>query len=277
MAGEAAAVQRPGRLLAEARAARNLAVAEVAQQLKLSASQVEALEADAYEQLPGPVFVRGFVRNYARFLELDVEALVAAVDLPRAPLHATSAVPLSRDIPFPEQRSRKWVPYALILATAVGALVLFEFFFSSQDGVVVSTVPPSPVPVVIQAEPPLPVRVPAPDAVAPATTVPQPEAVTPAEPGSAAPQPVAPVDKTSAGTASLHFVFEAPSWIEVRDRDDRILYSQLNPAGTEQRLQGRPPLNLVVGNAQGVRLNFNGQPFDLAPHTRVEVARFTLE
>ena len=72
-------------------------------------------------------------------------------------------------------------------------------------------------------------------------------------------------------------MFEIPSWVEVRDRNDRVLFSQLNPPGTEQQVQGRLPLSVVVGNARGVRLTYNGQPFDLAPHTRVEVARFTLE
>ncbi len=64
----------PGAALAAAREALNLSVAEVARQLKLSVSQIEALEAGAYEKLPGPVFVRGFIRNYARLLRLDPEA-----------------------------------------------------------------------------------------------------------------------------------------------------------------------------------------------------------
>ena len=77
--------------------------------------------------------------------------------------------------------------------------------------------------------------------------------------------------------ADLHFVFETASWVEVRDRNERILFSQLNPVGTEHRMQGRRPLSLVIGNARGVRLTYNGQPFDLMPHTKVDVARFTLE
>ncbi len=81
----------------------------------------------------------------------------------------------------------------------------------------------------------------------------------------------------SSAVAEMHFTFTTESWVEVRDRNNRILLSQLNPAGTEQRLQGRTPLTLVVGNAHGVRLTYKGAPVDLAPHTRVEVARLTLE
>lgn len=270
---------RPGQMLAEARAARNLTVAEVAQQLKLSASQVEALESDAYDRLPGPVFVRGFVRNYARLLDLDADALVGKVELPRVPSSASAAIPLSRNIPFPERGRTNWLPYASALVLVIGAVVLFEFFFSAPNDVVVSAVTPKPVAVPDVVQPALPVQEAVPAAPLP---VPQTEVLAVAavaEPlATPAAKPVPPpVPQQSAGMAELHFVFKTASWIEVRDRNQRILFSQLNPVGTEHRMQGRPPLSLVIGNARGVRLSYNGQPFDLAPHTRVEVARFTLE
>jgi cytoskeleton protein RodZ len=72
-------------------------------------------------------------------------------------------------------------------------------------------------------------------------------------------------------------VFERQSWVEVRDRDDRIVFSQLNPAGAVQIVHGLPPLNVVIGNASGVKVTYKGRVMDLAPHTKVEVARFTLD
>ena len=265
-----AAVPRPGQALAEARAARNLSVADVALQLKLSVSQIVALEADAYDKLPGPVFVRGFVRNYARLLELDADALADTVDLPQVSRPASAAVPQSRNIPFPERRPANWRPYALVLAMLIGAVVLFELYFSAPPVMMVSAVSPQPVSVPATPAPPAAPVDPLSQAPSPA----EPAAPAPAPAESATPQ--APAAKT-AGTAELRFVFEIPSWVEVRDRNDRVLFSQLNPPGTEQQVQGRLPLSVVVGNARGVRLTYNGQPFDLAPHTRVEVARFTLE
>ena len=83
--------------------------------------------------------------------------------------------------------------------------------------------------------------------------------------------------KPQTGMAELRFVFETDSWVEVRDGKDRILFSQLNPVGAEHRMQARRPVSLVIGNARGVKLTYNGEAFDLTPHTRVEVARFTLE
>ena len=270
---------RPGRVLAEARAARNLTVAEVAQQLKLSVTQVDALESDAYDRLPGTVFVRGFVRNYARLLDLDADALVSRVELPRVPSSASAAIPLSRNIPFPEQGRTSWLLYASALVLVIGAVVLFEIFFSAPTDVVVSAVTPKPVAAPDVVQPALPVQ-----AGAPATpqALPQTEVVAVAavaEPvATPAARPVpSPVPQQPAGMAELHFVFETASWVEVRDRNERILFSQLNPVGTVHRMEGRRPLKLVIGNARGVRLTYNGQAFDLAPHTQVEVARFTLE
>ena len=226
--------QRPGRMLADARADKKLSVAEVAQQLKLSTGQIEALEADAYDRLPGPVFVRGFVRNYARLLDLDGESLVATLNMRFDSAPASVAVPHSHNIPFPDQRPVKWPRYA------AGLLLL-----------VIGIEPPVLVPVASEEKPE--------------------EKITEV----AAAVPAAPAKRKD--IAELHFVFDAESWVAVRDGKDRLLFSQLNPAGTEYHLQAKPPLSVVVGNARGARLLYNGQPFDLAPHTQVEVARFTLE
>lgn len=268
VAGDAASL-RPGRALAEARAARNLTVAEVAQQLKLSATQVEALESDAYDRLPGRVFVRGFVRNYAKLLDLDAEALAANVELPHVPSPASAAVPLSRNIPFPEKGRANWVPYALVLALIVGAVVFFEVFFSTPSAVVVSAVTPKPAEMAEVQVTPVTEEV---------SAAPQPSPQEDVVASAVATQPaVTAAPPAQAGMAELHFVFETDSWVEVRDRNERILFSQLNPVGSEHHMQGRRPLSLVIGNARGVRLTYNGQPYDLTPHTRVDVARFTLE
>ena len=73
----------------------------------------------------------------------------------------------------------------------------------------------------------------------------------------------------------LHF--DAESWVEIRDGTGKVLMSQLNRAGTEKEVQGTPPFSVVIGNAQHVRVTYNDEPFDLTPHIRVEVARFTLK
>jgi cytoskeleton protein RodZ len=65
-----------GRLVA-AREAQGLTLAVVANKLRLSAAILQALESDRYEDLPEPIFVRGYLRAYARLLEMDQKVLVA--------------------------------------------------------------------------------------------------------------------------------------------------------------------------------------------------------
>jgi cytoskeleton protein RodZ len=63
----------------------------------------------------------------------------------------------------------------------------------------------------------------------------------------------------------------------VRDAKGRLLLSRLNPAGSDAEITGRPPFNVIVGNAPEVQLYYNDHEFDLEPHTKVAVARFTVE
>lgn len=69
----------PGSRLRRAREARGQSVHEVAFALKLSPRQIEALERDDFAALPGMAFVRGFMRNYARYVGMDAAPLLDEV------------------------------------------------------------------------------------------------------------------------------------------------------------------------------------------------------
>jgi cytoskeleton protein RodZ len=98
-----------------------------------------------------------------------------------------------------------------------------------------------------------------------------------AEAAPAAEEQLAPAKPVAGGLHRIVVRCEQEAWIEIRDGLDRLLVSSLNPAGTERAVRGRAPFNLVIGNAQHVRVTYDDQPVDLQPHTRVEVARFTLQ
>ncbi len=286
------APELPVAALATARQAQNLSVADAARQLKLSVSQIEALEAGDFGKLPGTIFVRGFIRNYARLLKLDADALLLSVDrtLPTQP--AREEVPPSREIPFPTEQPRRGPWYALALVLLLGGLAAFEFFWNEPESAVSKPVTP-PVTAVQKIELPAPVETPAGSDPAKATEVPLTAPATPSSgvPPSANEQNKAVADVPAAGQAAasessrqplpgerpLRLVFKTESWAEVRDRSGKIVFSQINPAGSQQQFYGMPPLSVVIGNAHGVQLTYNGQPVDLARHTKVDVARFTLE
>ena len=65
-----------GAELAAARQALGLEVGDVAQQLKFAPRQIEALEQERFGALPGPTIARGMLRNYARLIKLDADALI---------------------------------------------------------------------------------------------------------------------------------------------------------------------------------------------------------
>ena len=75
---------------------------------------------------------------------------------------------------------------------------------------------------------------------------------------------------------TLALTYKDASWTEIRDRTGRVLLSRMNDGGQTQTVAGQPPFDLTIGNAADVTLRYNGKPVDLAPHTRQNVARFTL-
>ena len=79
------------------------------------------------------------------------------------------------------------------------------------------------------------------------------------------------------GSSVLSFVCQGESWIEVVDGRGKALISRRFSAGESGEAIGRAPFSIVVGNASRVKMTYNGNPFDLTPHTRVAVARVTLK
>ena len=84
-----------GAALLKERRRQGLSLGDISRQLKLSVRQVEALERDDYSAYKGPVFIHGFIRNYAKLLGLDPEPLIRAAD---ALLQPPSVHPAKRSV-----------------------------------------------------------------------------------------------------------------------------------------------------------------------------------
>jgi len=102
-------------------------------------------------------------------------------------------------------------------------------------------------------------------------------AATEPKPAGADQAPAPAVAAVTPGRARLTLTFELESWVEIKDANGQIILSAINPAGTERQVVGTPPLALVIGNASGVRLSYNGDPVALTPNRTSDVARLTLE
>jgi cytoskeleton protein RodZ len=259
-----------GTLLARAREEQGLALADIAQQLKFAPRQLEALEEERFEELPGVTFARGMVRNYARLLKLDPEPLLYEVSHCFATPDANQLAQRFRQpVPFSDSGKRSTFAY---LGVSIGILAVvggIAFQWQQErsklatEAVVSASAPVPETP----RTPPLP-----PQQVAALNEPPPAPAVAP-EPKTA---PVESV-KAAAGVHRIVLRCEEEAWLEVTDGLGRQLVSSLNPPGTERVVRGTPPFSVVIGNAQHVRVIYNDHPIDLAPHTKVEVARLTLK
>jgi cytoskeleton protein RodZ len=264
--------------LQRARTARSLTVADVAQQLKFSQRQIEALEHGRYEELPAGAFARGMVRAYARLLKLDPEPLVQRVaGRVAVPDNAQAVASVRRPIPIIDSSRRTNLVYAALSVTilVVIAGVVFEWQRERSGAARLSFVPAAQLAPAAKEPPQL-----ASSAVSVAAVTVAPGGIAAPEPAAspAAPDaaPAAPAPAAE-GVHRIHLTYERDSWVEIRSRGEKLLTSRLNAGGTEQTVEGRPPFSLIIGNAQHVRLTYDDKPVDLAPHVKVEVARFTLD
>lgn len=294
---ESAGAASVGEVLRGGRERRGETVADVAYALKLTPRQVEAMEADRFDLLPGPAFVRGFVRNYARYLGMDAAALLAGFDkaLTAPPIELAPLSNADGVMPSGGQSRRAHVPAALVAGILLLVVVVGWFFdwfetpAGDTAGVDASVVAPEtlPVPDASDVLAPGEVLAPpaAPQAAAPAvasdevrSVAPPPEVAPDAVIGapSAAPTPEAAVP-AAPSASHLTFRFSGESWVEVRDASGSVVYSGVNAAGTSRTVQGKPPFGLVVGNAREVGVEYQGKAVDLTPHIRVSVARLTVQ
>lgn len=283
----------PGGRLAEARRAQNLMPADVARQLKLSVWQVEALEAGHYQQLPGPIFVRGFIRNYAKLVKLDPNELLSAagVSLPQSVLRPER--PPSQNIPFPSRSRPRWPVLACTAAILVAVLAVYEFYWNEPELTAPQLAAVTPASQVAAVTPALVVAQ-SKSEETPVSPLPAGEirSAQPAITAAAAAQQITPeappaydavvvqpgpAKLPKLGEKQVMMAFEQESWVEIRDRNERVIFSQLNRPGTQQSISGMPPFTIVVGNSRGVRLTYEDQPVDLTHHTKIDVARLVLQ
>ncbi len=287
----------PGGMLSRRRLERGMSLDDVAQRLKYGVRQIQALEGDDYPRLPGPTFVRGMIRSYAKLLELDPAPLLS--ELQRREIPAQVMVDLrTKRIPFPDGAKRSTQVYAVMsgVVVLIAAAVIFEWqvgfaalgpatFQKSGSDLPVATDDPS---FPSEAKPTEVARINTDAGQSATQDVPVVQANVLIAPGPSAtvatgvalPAPAvvrAPRPDPANHKARIVLQFQRDSWVEIKQGDGRIIMSQMNRSGSEQELGGNPPFHVVIGNAPNVRLVYNGQTVDLRPHFKVDVARLTLE
>jgi len=272
-AGSNSAEPGPGSVLARLREERKLSIADVAQRLKYGARQIEALEGEEFDRLPGATFVRGMVRGYAKLLETDPEPILAALERRYVPGEISLDLRAKR-VPFPQGGKRSGTRIYLFLSLFVLAVVAglaYEWQLGALPWARLAHRAPAPAKSAMAPPVASPDRAAEPVVTATPKVVADEKAAV-AEVPLAAPQPPAP-----ASEVRVRMEFGGESWVEIKDGEGKMLMSQLNPTGSRRTVSGRSPLSLVIGNAANVKLTYNDKPVDLKPYIQIEVARLTLE
>ena len=261
-------IQSVGAELASIRQAQNMSVNDVAYRLKLTPRQITAIEQDDFASL-GPIFSRGFVRNYARLLQLDPQPFLDAMQA--APVNPVEALAIhDEQIALTGSLSRHWLKLSLLALVIVIALPLAVYQWLRADDAPKATPPAhNAAPLAL---PPAPKIAPAP--AAPAVEPPMP--VQPAPPVSIAVPPTAPATQAE-GSGHIQINFKQDAWVQITDASKRRLTSRIYRAGETAQLTGEAPFNAIIGNAANVSMTYNGKPVTLTPRPGTTVAHLTIE
>lgn len=233
-----------GAYLKRERELRGISLREVAQTTKISLHTLELLEAERFDEIGGEIFVRGFLRNSARYLGLNPEDVVLRYDEFRQ--QSRPAQESSPGIDLPALADRKLVMVAGGFLVFVAAIVLLTWAFSgsqpSSEGQENTGLTALPVPEIAAA----PVLVTAPAAAA----------VTAAAVAASAPV-VLVIHATDTTYVKL--------WIDGALPIER----EMQPGATE-RFAADQKIEILAGNAGGISLTLNGAPLpSLGPLGRV--------
>ncbi len=246
---------------------------QVAEKLHVDAKVVESLEAERFDVLGAPVFVKGHLRHYAELIGEQPAQLVelyngankpVAPDLTKLPKAAPESSP-----------SRLAVPALVVLIGFVMIGVVFWIVKEmpesgeprppSSSRAVPIPIEPSLSPETISEAPVAPAALPAP-VTTPATA---PRAASRTAQGAAG-GTAATADSPAAATApatpaaskpmEVTLRFAADSWVEIYDAKGERLYYDIGSADSQRTISGTPPFRVTFGNAPGVTLDVNGKP-----------------
>lgn len=300
-------IDRIGPALVVARENLGLVAEDIANRLRLSLRQVQALENDDFAVLPEAVITRGFIRNYARLVNIDATPLLRVYSQ-YVPAQDGQAISIpSANIVISGEASMSWRPYVwfgVLLVVLFAAWVLYVDFFQKHDAA--PALADSPLSSIVEqdsvhegqvlenaapSEPVLPES--AESAVASeqaAASVPVTVPQTTTEPATppvqtTVPQPAsneavqAPQQQSSPQVegSRLKFSVTEATWVSVFDGNGKQILNKTLAPSSEEVIAGQPPFRIVVGNIHGTKLEYNNSPVDLAPYTKVNVARLKLE
>ena len=245
-----------GDRLRREREMRGITLEEITESTKISRRHLEALEGEHFDQLPGGVFNKGFVRAYARFLGIDGDQAVA--DYSAA----------SNEQPEPEDKfpleihqepnrdlnpRRSYLPLAFAVAALVGVLVGYGFWLKSRPHTNESAAGTTQqaLPAAATTGPPVNSSTPVAESAPPVNQAAA--AASPSQPAQAAPEKPVKPEKVFV----VQVKAKEDSWVSIV-ADGKSVMERVLTADKKKKIKAGKVLILRTGNAGGIEVSFNG-------------------
>jgi cytoskeleton protein RodZ len=256
---------------------------KVASQLKLTHRQIDAIENERFDELPGNTFVRGFVRNYARLLDLPWPPLQAYLEACLPVERQQAALPRVNEetaVPFMGGgKANTWLLGLVVLIGLAGGVggVMWYLQQPAQPELLASA-PAVVLPQLVVVD--TASEVAAASQVASAVGAKMPVLASEPVAKIVASVPAAKSASTVLAPATagdLSITVQKDSWVQVQDAAGAKLISELLKPGVEKSVSGVPPYRFKIGNAPHTQLIYRNQAVDLTSYTRGDVATFELK
>jgi cytoskeleton protein RodZ len=274
-----------GQILKTHRENANISLAKIASLLKLTESQVEHIENDEYHLLGAKTFVKGYIKNYCRTLNIDSTAILTML-----PAYSTSDKPVdmqsfSRRTEKEAHDSRLMTVSYLILAIVIGSSAVWWWQNATPIDEQTNTIKASNSFITVQQENTKRLADEANEAVDEAQSndiEPAPQA-NPAVINEQQTIQAAPLndaqsqsEPTSSDLSTIIMMFNDESWVEIHDANDEKIAFGVKKAGYEMTLTGVAPFSVVLGKHDVVRITLNGEPVDISAFPKNRLAKFKL-
>ncbi|TMP62811.1 DUF4115 domain-containing protein [Pseudoalteromonas sp. S1610] len=270
-----------GQILKTHRENANISLAKIASLLKLTESQVQHIENDEYHLLGAKTFVKGYIKNYCRTLNIDSTTILTML-----PAYSTSDKPVdmqsfSRRTEKEAHDSRLMTVSYLILAIVIGSSAVWWWQNAMPIDEQTNTINANNSLISEQQE--------STKLLAEAADEAQSNEIEPAPQANstvfneqqtiqAAPlnDTQSQSEPTSSDLSTIIMMFNDESWVEIHDANDEKIAFGVKKAGYEMTLTGVAPFSVVLGKHDVVRITLNGEPVDISAFPKNRLAKFKL-
>lgn len=274
---------RPGARLRHERVARGLSTEQIADKTRIRERIILAIERDDTDAI-APVYLRGYVKAYAISLGLDpaeLEQEARATSSPDPELRSVFGISRKRGFGERWLKAGSYLVATALIAALVWQVTQQAVQFSQGRSDIANSEPAQSVPGGGVSADQRSAETGTRQSTHHAASIASLEKIgkRPGVTGAAAEQAWSAINQpltADDGRGVIGITVSADSWVEIVDATGTQLEMDLLRGGNQRSYSGEPPFEIMLGRASSVVVEYQGQPVDITPHIRGDVARLTL-